>query len=430
MSGRPLRILCTGDLHVGRRPSRVVGCAEPRRVSCAAMLADLVDYAIAQKIDALAISGDIVDRENRFYEAYGPLERNLRRLTGADIDTFVVSGNHDFDVLPRLAHDLGSQRFHFLGSGGAWEQQALRRDGAMLNILGWSFPAERVLDNPLRTCPPPSSGQAPTLGLLHADLDQPQSAYAPVALSELQRLPVALWVLGHIHRPRFYRQDGLPPVLYPGSPQAMDPGETGPHGPWIVEIDARGDVAARHIPLSRVRYDQIEIDLTGIDTKESFESHVTGQLKRELAKACAEGGPLEYCCCRLHLAGRTRLHRKLAGLCDALQQDLELNIGEVLARIDCVIIETRPPLDLQALARGNDVPGELARLLLELSANTPGPDALHLLAQLAQRSADLCDARAYQQLADPPPEPAACRQALLRQGMLMLDALLAQKEGT
>src|SRR5688572_5171381 len=103
----PLRILCTGDLHVGRRPSRLAEHIDARRCSCASVWNDIVEYALRERIDLLLVSGDWVDRENRFYEAFGPIERGLRVLDGAGIDTVAVAGNHDFDVLPRLADQLG-----------------------------------------------------------------------------------------------------------------------------------------------------------------------------------------------------------------------------------------------------------------------------------------------------------------------------------
>ena len=35
----------------------------------------IVDVAIQQRADIVAISGDLIDRENRFFEAFGPVER-------------------------------------------------------------------------------------------------------------------------------------------------------------------------------------------------------------------------------------------------------------------------------------------------------------------------------------------------------------------
>src|ERR1700761_9763949 len=138
------RVLCSADLHVGRGPSRI-GALDPASASCAAMVGHLVRMAIDLRVDAVALAGDLVDRANHYFEAFGPLLEGLKKLSQAEIDVVCVGGNHDFDVLPRLAADLKSDRLHFLGAGGKWETATLRRPTAQnpngepyLNLVGWS----------------------------------------------------------------------------------------------------------------------------------------------------------------------------------------------------------------------------------------------------------------------------------------------------
>ncbi|HXG24380.1 MAG TPA: DNA repair exonuclease, partial [Chthonomonadales bacterium] len=311
-----MKLLCTGDLHIGRRPSHTPSYLDGRHCSCAAAWEALVEGAITEKVDAVLISGDIVDRNNRFYEAFGPLERGLKRLAQAEIETFAVAGNHDYDVLPRLVDTVGPEHFHLVGRGGKWEKVPLRRNGCtLLEVHGWSFPHEYVSYNPLQTYNLSHDGNIPTLGLLHADLDQPASRYAPVPLSDLQRRPVDLWHLGHVHRPLFYEQEGTPLIFYPGCPQAMDPGETGLHSVWLIYWDG-GRPSYRAMPLAAVRYDTISVDLSGVEQENEIEPRIIQALKAHLAQVSAESGPrIECLCCRLRLTGRTRLHRQLPRLC-------------------------------------------------------------------------------------------------------------------
>src|SRR5688572_26723087 len=193
--GRPLRIVCTGDLHIGRRPSRLPDSVDARDCSCAAVWGDIVAFAIQRQVDVVLVSGDLVDRENRFYEAFGPLEHGLRELETAGIDAVAVAGNHDFDVLPRLADQFSSGRIRLLGRDGRWERLAIQREGRdVLHIDGWSFPSEAVLTSPLRdfanwrssfeAVGTDSDGVVPVIGMLHCDLDAPSSRYAPVSLAD------------------------------------------------------------------------------------------------------------------------------------------------------------------------------------------------------------------------------------------------------
>src|SRR3954469_17173730 len=111
-----VRVLATGDIHIGRCSTKTDEPGWP----CAQAWDDLVRLAIDERVDLVALSGDIVDRENRYYEAIGPLERGLRALAKEGIPVFAVSGNHDHDVLPRVADALGGfdSGFRLLGRGG------------------------------------------------------------------------------------------------------------------------------------------------------------------------------------------------------------------------------------------------------------------------------------------------------------------------
>mgnify|MGYP002763171153 FL=1 len=64
-----------------------------------------------QHVDAVALTGDVVDNENATYESLGPLQKGLSRLGEAGIDTIAVAGNHDYDALPRLDQMVEASRF-------------------------------------------------------------------------------------------------------------------------------------------------------------------------------------------------------------------------------------------------------------------------------------------------------------------------------
>ena len=296
-------------------------------------------------------------------------------------------------------------------------------------MVGWSFGSEHILQNPLRDFPPGQRPDHPVLGLLHADVDQPQSKYAPVMLHDLQARPVSLWLLGHVHAPRAMTSTNGPIVLYPGSLQAIHPGEPGPHGPWLAQIDAQGRAQVHQAALSRVRYESIDIDVSSASCMEAFETLVPTLLRQELMQRCRDAGPLQFCSCRLRLLGTTRLHGQLQDAANRIRADLQLSIDGFVARIEKIDLETRPLADLEKLAQGHDVPADLAKLLLELRGNTSAQESADpaLLQQVQDLCRDLCAAKAYQPLNQPPPDRAACAQLLERQGLLLLDALLAQR---
>jgi DNA repair exonuclease SbcCD nuclease subunit len=438
--GKGVRIVLTGDLHVGRRPSRVADEGLCRRSSCAAAWAAVVDLVLSERADVVAVSGDLVDRENRFYEAFGPLERGLRKLSEAGIETVAVAGNHDFDVLPKLADQLSATRFRLLGRGGRWERHTVERDGRpVLHVDGWSFPSESVLDNPLRGEMPAAPGDGlPAQGLLHGDLGAPASRYAPLSLAELRRTCHRFWLLGHVHKPMLHEAEGCCPVLYPGSPQGMDPGETGCHGPWLLDVNGQAKLRPRQVPTGRVRYEQLEVELGGTESVDDVRARVLKSLRTHLEPACTACGPLELVLCRLVFTGRTALHRQLRRVSAEMVGELEVPVGAVVARIEKIDIATRPAVDLQELARGGGPPGALARVLVDLQSGAQQPETASLIDRLVHDLGDVWEARPYLPLtytadAERPAEPASdesgARRMLLDQGLVLLDELLAQKEG-
>jgi DNA repair exonuclease SbcCD nuclease subunit len=430
-----MKVLCAGDLHIGRRPTRLPPDADSRGFSCARAWEALVEYAVDQRVDMLALSGDVVDQSNKFYEAIGPLERGLRHLADAGVVTVAVAGNHDYDVLPQIARSIGSGSFHLLGAGGEWERLTLTiGDGGKVHVDGWSFPAEHVRDNPLDSYGFGADGDTPILGLLHADLDVPRSSYAPVMLSDLQTRPVAFWLLGHIHVPRLHRARHGAPVLYPGSLQPMDPGETGVHGAWLLELKPLAPAEPRIVALASVRYATAEVDVTGAANIGELRTLVNERLRSSIAALVDEAGArLRVLSLRLGISGSTLLHRQIEHELAQLRDDFDWQSGDASAFIEAISVATRPVRDLDALARGDDAVALLARLARDLgSSSVHDPSSTPLLDGARSAAATLIDARQYRHVADLREgfDDDSLRAIAAQQSLSLLDELLAQKELT
>lgn len=421
-----MKILCTGDVHIGRRSSRLPAGSDSRHHSCAAAWLRIVDVAIAEGVDVVAVTGDLVDQSNRFFEAYGPVEAGLRKLADAGIDTLMVSGNHDFDVLPRVVDTVSSERVRLLGRGGAWERTTIERGGSRVHFDGWSFPREHFPASPLESYTA-SGDAAPTIVLLHADLEQPRSSYAPVALSELRRYPERLFLLGHVHVTRNVREAGGAQVLYPGSPQAMDPAESGAHGVYIIEAGSAG-FEPRFVSLSSVRYEHLEISIDNVDRIEEVDEAVIARMRERLHELF-EDSQLRLAHFRVRLTGRTPLHRLLSDRLRDRLVELEVPVGRLIGTVDRPIFDTRPARDLAALAEAGGVPAILAKLIADLESGAPA--SAGLIGDARQAVRDIERAPAFLpvlesgSLAD---DEQAIRKELSRAAMLLLDELLAQKE--
>ena len=427
-----MKILCTADVHIGRRPSRLPDSIDRATLSCAQAWTALVDRALEERVDLLLVGGDLVDQANRFYEAAGAVESGVRALAARGILTLAVAGNHDHDTLPWIATLFQVHEFRLLGGGGGWERHTLR-DGegrAVLHVDGWSFPAGVVTEDPVPQLPRAPRDGVPVIGLLHADLDQPASRHAPVTLAGLRSAPVDFWLLGHVHRRANLEHPGAPTVLYPGSLQAMDPGEPGVHGPWLVEIDAGGRFEVRQIPLSTVRYETVEVSVAGVVEEGEVERRVVDAVHGALRDIEGAAGPLRYLSVRVRLTGRTRLHRWLEARTWEDVAGLEARHGEMRGVVERVEVATRPERDLDALIHGHDAPALLAQLVRNLESGELAAHEGELIRSAVARVEQVRGARQYLPLDDRQvagPE-AQVRGVLEEQALLLLDELLAEQE--
>lgn len=432
MSTTALKILAAADIHIGRRPARVP--VDATAFSAALAWQDLVDAALAHQVDVVLLAGDVVDRDNRYFEAYGPLEAGLRRLTDAGIDTVMVAGNHDFDVLPRLLAQFDAGRLHLLGAGGVWERCVVSRAGRPhLVIDGWSPAKAHSIHNPLESYALARATDALTIGVLHADLGTTTSVYGPVTVSALQALPLDAWLIGHRHRPVLHAENAGPMVLNPGSPQGLDPTEIGPHGPWLLEIAPNGQVAAQQLTLARLRYEGVDIDLTGVGSAAEFQERAGAALHACVTALAESETPPRHVHLLPRLNGRTRLHADLSDLAAALRADWRLDLPELSATVGPAQFAAEPDLDLAALANDRDPPGVVARLLLELRQDTVSEMFKPLLAAAEARLAHVARHTNYAALGSRVSLTDAARTAQVRahlqtQAQRLLSALVQQRQ--
>lgn len=430
MSDDDITILCTGDLHLGRHPSRIPERLDGPAFSPKAVWRETVQRAIDRDVDAVVVTGDVADRENRYFEAYGAFEDGAIRLDEAEIPTITIAGNHDFDVLPRIVKDLDLENLHLLGENGTWERWALEREGdPIVNFDGWSFPDEHVYDSPFDEYDLPE-GDIPCIGVLHAELDSRGSQYAPVQSSELRNTHAIAWLLGHIHSPGI-RIDSDPVTLYPGSPQALDPGESGRHGPWILTVDADGTIALEQIPLASVRYDQLEVDVTGVNDPQAVAPLLSDEIHNHI-QSTSSVGALDLFLVRVRLTGRTNAHTALIEQRQTIREQLGTKTGSVDVRIESIDIETQPEVDLETRAEGDDAVAYVANLLLELENGAPSDEYEPLIKDSLDAMRQTHRTNAYNILRresdiDQPNRDDAV-SVLKREAQVLLDTLVNQKE--
>ncbi len=426
-----MRLLLSGDIHIGRASTRV---DEPRAHRAAEAWGAMCELAIRREVRAVCLSGDITDQDNRFWEAIGPLEDGIARLVEHDILTLAVSGNHDHDVLTRLADNLPAEHFVLLGREGRWQRHTFTDDAgqAELHVDGWSFPQKRVTHDPLTSYDLPRPDDAPVMGMVHGDLDAAASPYGPLSADRLTSVGPDAWLLGHVHTPSLH-SDRPCWLLYPGSPQALDPGETGPHGPWLAELVDGHLAPPEQIPHSSVRYERLEIDLSDCEDIDSAGSTILERIRDEADTLVETGGErLTHLLLRPRLVGRTPVASTLQRNPDALLKtltDLHLTQRHVDVSVEPPALAVLPTIDVGQYARQSSAAGAAARVLEELDAEGELSDSTRrLLDETARAMRQEATSREYTGIDRLEIDGDRVRQTLRSRALALLSELVRQQE--
>lgn len=434
MTNQPLNILCTGDIHLGRHPTRIPPHIDGPRFSPRAIWDTIVDHAIQHDTDALIVTGDIVDRENRYYEAYGPIEAAAHRLNDAHIPLITVAGNHDYDGLPHLINELDLPNVHLLGEDGTWEEHTIHdaNDEPILHLHGWSFPTQHVHQSPLDDYDLDPHPTTPTIGILHTDLDANEDRYAPTTTQQLRETHTDAWILGHIHAPSVRHQDD-PLIIYPGSPQPLSPNEPGTHGPWHITLQTDATPTAKQHPLATVRYEHITTPADQTRNAKDIPRIITETLRETLQDKLATHNP-DLLLPRISLQGRSPAHAQLRQEREALEDQLAGNLDGIPYHVEKLTIDTRPAIDLDTLGDDDTPPGYLARLLQAIENDDPSKQNRALIQDALEAMHTARDANAYTELRKEQRAPTPTREdairELRRQAATLLDVLLDQKEAS
>jgi hypothetical protein len=229
------------------------------------------------------------------------------------------------------------------------ELQAFDFDDLKVRVYGYAFAAMTLLQSPLSNAVIPEDNGYIKLLCAHADLASPVSRYAPVTLSEIERIGFDYAALGHIHN-RAEKEDSDGRVRYCGFAEGRSFDELGVGGVWLIDLDGdRCEVSRK--PLSSRAFYICELDVSDISTNSALVDALC-----DIASAYAGSGGAHI---RISLCGRAE---------EQTVNHAVISIPKVIADSGAEYIEiiddTMPAIDGEYLARDTTLRGELYRYLL------------------------------------------------------------------
>lgn len=430
ISAMAFKIVVTGDLHLGRSSGSVQG--NPEEISTRFTWERIVNWCIENRADLLFLTGDIVDRNNRYFEAVGPLQKGFDKLEEASIPVFMVAGNHDFDVLKHISESSDHNNVRLLGGSGEWELVKFEKEGHLLQVAGWSFPRQYVVANPLSLFSKDAiDPNYPSVGLLHCDLSAGSSRYNPVEPSSLMDIPVDAWILGHIHKPRVVKESN-PLILYPGSPHALSAKENGIHGPFLLTVEGGNNIKYEQLPLSPVRFETIRVDITGAEDEEDVRSRLIRAVDSDANAMVIEQEGIVWLVYDIHLVGEYRVPVETINRAVSGTEDFVGDIGNGTRILIRKLESLADPVleDLGKLAGESSPAGKLAETIIALREGRRTPFIESLLAEWNIRQQSLINSAVYRHLRSSHYDPGNGDEGpgvILRECQRLLGELVSQQ---
>ena len=371
------RFIHAADLHIDS-PLRGLEAypgvpVERVRGATRSALSKLVDLCLLEEARFLIVAGDLFDFDWKDFNTALFVCREFLRLERAGIPVFLIRGNHD-------SRDEMTYRVPWPGNVYLFSHdrpETQRFEACNVAIHGMSFPKRHVRDNLASQYPSPVPGCL-NVGVLHtnATASTEHEAYAPCTVQELVDKGYEYWALGHVHdfailssQPRW--------VVYSGNTQGRNIRETGPKGAAVVTVDHGEIVEVRFASTDVVRWARLSVPCQ----PEDHLDEVFDRVRKHVTQAISESED-RLLGVRLEIEGACRAHREL--LSDAQREEashhLRAYAGEISDDLWLEKIQwwTRPVVDRQALAGGEDL---LGKLLREIDAVDGDPVRLDALAR-------------------------------------------------
>jgi DNA repair exonuclease SbcCD nuclease subunit len=330
---------------------------------------NVVDLALAKKVDFFLVAGDVYDATDRSLRAQLKFADGLKKLANSGIRCLVCHGNHD--PLDGWSASLRwSEGIHIFGPELESIPLALGGEDAVV-VHGISYPKSQIDEDFGKGFR--RQGSYPfQIGLLHCSLgsDPAHETYAPRTVAELVSADLDYWALGHVHTYRVLK-DGRPFIAYPGNTQGLHVREPGPRGCLVVQVDGQGTVDARFEPTDAVRWFSKELRIDDLETE--------ADLIEALERSCdeirheAQGRPA---IARITISGRSFLHpviRKPQVVGDLTERLRETGLeASPPLWIEGIQVQTNTPIDLDSRRESADFLGEVLRLIEDSRQNPTG----------------------------------------------------------
>ncbi|MGH7558613.1 MAG: metallophosphoesterase family protein [Gemmatimonadota bacterium] len=346
-----VRILHLADAHLAAPLGNFGSYAARRRDEVDQAFRRAVLAALAERVHAVLIAGDLFDTHRPDARAVELVRRELARLREAGIRILAVPGTHDSLLQPDCVYRRESLPFDRLFDEPSFAgPERVEADEGVLWVYGIACDPRREAAGWDTLERVPEAGIH--VALAHAACrDRPDWTISPEDLpfdeEDLPGLGMDYLALGHYHNHRAFKDEGGRILgAYPGSVEGRDWTEPGPRHALLVQWDAGSpEPSLRPIPVHSRVLSTCELDVSGSATEEEV---------RELVRERCAPETLW----RIVLVGEPEIPLRP----DSIAADLEAVYGHIQVADLTTLVTSRK---VAQLCEEQTVRGEFFRRLVE-----------------------------------------------------------------
>ncbi|HCH28513.1 MAG TPA: hypothetical protein DEW35_03290 [Ruminococcaceae bacterium] len=343
-----VKILHTGDLHIGASESFLEERASARQAETLLTFERIVDIAKENGVELVLISGDLFD-SNRIQRYL--FDGVLEKISSAGGIAFVYcAGNHDplnFES-PFLKAKLPGN-FYILPT-----EDACVKINDNVKVYGKSF-SETLLkgENEFSV---PADPDTVNIMCIHGEYGF-GGEQNPISNDFVLKSGMDYIALGHVHQRTEPKKIGNTYIAYCGCPEGLGFDELGEKGVYIGEID-KNRCDLRFVPTCKRQHIAIKVDISGIENTSEIIDKAIDEIKSAYGESFGEN-----------------LYKII--LTGEIPQDAELNIPEITERLKSrtyftkVSDKTVLKFDLSTLKNETSLKGVFITKMLERIENEP-----------------------------------------------------------
>lgn len=279
-----MRLLHLADLHLGWAPRDLpVALAEARQTARDARLDEAVAVALAERVDAVLIVGDLFERFDPPAELVRQARAALERLVAGGIAVVTVPGNHDELTYPDSVYRREGDRWPgvLVREPMPAHVTTFEAGGETLHVHALAYVGGVTTVRDALAQLPPRDAPGRHVFLAHGTLVHAVDAVADERSLPLPRAALAAAgydyvALGHLHRPSEQRL-GTSLALYPGCVGGKGFDDPGAEAWTLVSLTPQGvEVERRAHGGQRLR--DLELDVSAFDDEAGLEEALTALL--------------------------------------------------------------------------------------------------------------------------------------------------------